>query len=178
LRRLLLAAGAALAPALAGCSTVAAPQPPPPRPSVRAPEPPRRSVPVPFDSAWNAALSFFAERKLPVETSDRARGIIASTRFAVASADSAAWLKCDKLSTPLLEKPPTTVSVTALLRVELHADGESTVARISLSASALDRKPPSSSEPAGADVTVDCPSTGALESALITRLRGQSSPVR
>jgi len=171
-----MAAGIALSPAMSGCSTVAAPQPPPPRPSVRAPEAPRQAVAVPFDSAWHAALSFFAEHKFPVETSDRARGTIASARFIVSSGDSAAWLKCDKLSTPLLEKPPTTLSVSATLRVELHPDGDSTVARISLAASAFEQKPPTSSEPGGGTVTVDCPSTGHLEGALLARMRGGAAP--
>ena len=157
--------------AAVGCSQVSGPQPPPPHPSVRAPEPPRVRVAVPLDSTWRATLAFLARERIPVESADRAAGTISSTRFDLTAADSAKWVKCQKPNTPLLEKSPATIRTAATLRVELHPVGDTTVVRVLFSATAVLRKTtaPDASNPG--TFTADCASTGALEAALIASLR-------
>ena len=153
-------AAAVLAIATVACGTPIAPA---------EPRPPRHALRVPFDSAWAAAVGFFTGRKFPVETMDRASGSLVSARFPVSGTDSATWVRCPSITTKMFESAPPTRRLTGAVKVDLHAEGETTIARVTLAVTALDQKPPSA-DSTGL-VTIDCASTGVLEAAILAHLR-------
>lgn len=159
---------AALASAALGCKTMSgAPEA----------EPARFSVGVPLDSAWAATLAFYAEHGWKVETADRASGLIVSVRSPVTEPDSTKWVKCPKIPPPTIFSSPTvTVTLTGVLRTELHDDGNATAVKVELWTSVVDRVAVPANQEGSGLVTNDCPSTGVLEAALAAKLRAAAHP--
>jgi len=72
--------------AFAGCAPTPPPQVAPGQFVVRAP----------FDSVWSAAVAYFRERQLTLDTVDRAHGRLTTRAITLSGADSARWIECGK----------------------------------------------------------------------------------
>lgn len=108
-----------LALALSACTNTPPPAPPAPRASL--------TVPLSVGRVWDAVIEQFAETSVPIQTMERASGLIVTTPMGVAASDGLAWANCgkDALGTPL---PATLVSYNVLVR------GDSTSANLRVTA--------------------------------------------
>jgi uncharacterized lipoprotein len=160
LRPHLLASLAAhtMAAGIAGCITYV-----PPAVSVI---PGQFVIHAPYDQAWSAMVTYFADTKVAIQTMDKASGVMASQPFAA----SKEWLSCGARKGGLIiDRTPLSKDIQFTLFVGAYGD-DSTTVRFNVSGTTR-----VSVTDANGNVTEDvlpCTSTGKFEAQLVDWLRG------
>jgi hypothetical protein len=145
-----------LAVATGGCATVVPPAKPP--------APAEQYARAPFDTVWQRTITYFANSHLPIQTIEKASGLIASTRFSMQFTDLRAWADCGNASTggttlDRLDAIHNYPIAFADFNAIVHATGDSTSVRASIAITATVRAP-------GGMVPLRCVSNGQFEKAL------------
>src|ERR1044072_6858584 len=77
---------AVAAVSLVGCVSIKPPELPP--------TPSHTYVRAPVDSVWQRDIGFFADARIPIQTIEKASGLIASTRFRLSTSQTRDWADC------------------------------------------------------------------------------------
>lgn len=156
MRRLTLTIGATIAAALPiGCA----------RPHVNAPAPAAESiVRVPFDVAWPRVIAFFANSNVPIQTLDKASGLIASQQLALSPYQRLTWVNCkSNFFNEITAVASSGSSYSGNFNVLARSLGDSTYVRVNFSVSAFIT---TKNGPAA----IDCASNGRFEQQLLASL--------
>jgi hypothetical protein len=123
---------------------------------------PERYTAAPYDTAWARAVSFFANNNLPLQTLDKANGLLSSARVDLSPRQAMAWANCGKWDgDPVIttDTDPRTYVVTASISVTVHTAQNATAVRSTISVNGAIRGWRYASR-------LDCVSTGKFEDAL------------
>lgn len=148
-----------------GCATIV----PPAQPAA----PTTMYVRAAYDTVWERTISFFADSRIPIQTIDKASGLIATTKFALTGEALDRWADCGKTSDGAsalakLESVHNTPRVVVDFNVFIRPTADSASVRINLGLSA------NADSPMGS-VSVVCVSNGRFERELLASLQRQSS---
>jgi hypothetical protein len=143
-----------------GCTGIV----PPPMPPV----PSNTYVHVPFDTAWQRAIGFFADSRIPIQTIEKASGLIVSTKMRLSSSQVQRWADCGHHGqTPALEfyrrshfepRP-----MLADFNIFVQPAGDSTAVRVNLGLD-IDMSPSTTG------VALVCVTNGQFEKSLIDQM--------
>jgi hypothetical protein len=124
-----------------------------------APAPAESIVPVPFDAVWPRIVAFFANANVPIQTVEKASGLIASQRLTLSPDQIGSWLHCETLD--LQEWMQATF--TSTFNVFARPTGDSTYVRVNVAITAV----------VATDIGplhLDCVSKGRFEQQLLASL--------
>lgn len=140
------------------------------QPPVVAPVP-EAVVPRPFDAVWSTVVEGFADARVPIETIEKASGIIATRAFRLTFEQLKAWGNCGMAGgKPILEQVNGNVMRGAAdFNVFVRPRGDSTVVRVNVGIQGERMNPL-----VGNSFTPDvCTSSGAFERMLLARFSAQ-----
>jgi uncharacterized lipoprotein len=139
-------------------------------PTELAPEP-ERIARAPFDSIWTRVIAVFADARIPIQTIEKASGLIVSRPFTLPDSLEREWINCGTLSTTnedaitWMQKNNNTLDAAIDFNVFVRPLGDSTAVRVNAGVTAT------AMAPAGR-VPFKCVSTGVFERQLLQRLSG------
>jgi hypothetical protein len=142
------------------CLATAACIHPPPEP----PAPKDVFIQAPFDSVWQAAIAYFADSRISIETIDKESGLIVSRRFLLDHELTKEMLNCGADGMSEIAKERSTRAY-ADFNVFLRRTGDSTAVRVNVGGVA------DASTLMSGRTVVRCVSTGTFEAGLLSRLR-------
>jgi hypothetical protein len=150
------AAVALLAAALlAGCSMST----PAPAPAVA-----QVVVGAPLDSVWPRVIAFFANNNVPVQTLEKASGLIASQPLDLSSEQRRAWLACGKALGVTIKPERDGFHARTTFNVFVRPIADSTSVRVNMAVHAT------MDSYTGGESELDCQSNGKFEQALLATL--------
>jgi hypothetical protein len=151
---------------LIGCSQVIPPATPP------TPTPKSTYVKAPFDAVWSAVVEYFADTRIPIQTIDKASGIIASKGFELGPELRLSWMDCGTAGgKPLVEQANDVMKANADFNVFVRPTGDSTEIRLNVGMNGSRMTPF-----AGNQYTEQkCISNGKFEEGLLARIAQRSN---
>ena len=92
-------------------------------------------VRAPFETVWQRTVAFFAENRIPIQSTDNAGGQITSSDFPVPQLQAVRWIDCGRTTfrdPQLLEWYRTAAGVAATMdfNVSVRPNGQSTTVRV------------------------------------------------
>jgi hypothetical protein len=132
------------------------------RPPVSLAPQPARYTAAPYDTAWARAVEFFANNNIPLQTLDKANGLLSSARVDLSPTQAIAWSNCgtwdgDRIITRNTD--PRTYAVTAQISITIHTTQNATAVRSTVALNGAIRGWRYASR-------LECVSTGKFEDAL------------
>lgn len=137
----------------------------PATPPAPPPAPRDTYVRVPFDSAWQGVIAYFADTRVPISTLDKASGLVVSRDFVLSFPLLKLWGDCGKIrGYPVLDQArPFSATATADFNVFLRPAGDSTAVRVNFGLRGFAMN--------GKFRDTPCVSNGKFEEGMIERIR-------
>ena len=126
-------------------------------PPTSAPAPAEKVVRAPVDVVWPQVVAFFANNSIPIQTIEKASGLIVSQPLELSPSQRAAWIDCGRFG----EKQMTVLSATVAFNVFVRPEGDSTAIRVNTALSHT------SAEAGIQTIPASCVSNGHFESQLL-----------
>jgi hypothetical protein len=66
------------------------------KPPAQPPTPTDTYIRAPFDTTWQRVIGFFADSRVPIQTIEKASGLIVSTKFRLSDEQTLVWADCGR----------------------------------------------------------------------------------